>query len=322
MSAFEFYTDDIKQDMGAVDNYIKRALKTHQRLLSDVINQLAGSGGKRLRPLMVILSSRFGDYKRDEIINLAAAIEILHMATLVHDDIIDDASIRRGEPTVQSRWGKNVAVFTGDFLFSTVFSLLSKEVSFDDLYEVSRVVKRICEGEVDQYQQRYNTTVSVRSYLRRIRHKTADLFALSCVIGAKRANCSKTVYNALKNFGTDFGMVFQIIDDILDFEGRQEELGKPAGADFEDGVYTLPLIYALDTGYRMPLLNVLRKDRYDAHDVEAVKSMVKASGGIERARATAQNFADKAAEDLRPLPDNEYKRIMLAILNESVERRY
>ncbi|MDI3508096.1 MAG: hypothetical protein PWP48_5 [Clostridiales bacterium] len=322
MPAFELYTDDIKQDMDSVDNYIKRALKTHQRLLSDVINQLAGSGGKRLRPLMVILSSRFGGYKRDEIIHLAAAIEILHMATLVHDDIIDDAPIRRGEPTVQSRWGKDVAVFTGDFLFSTVFSLLSKEVSFDDLYEVSRVVKQICEGEVDQYQHRYNTAVSVRSYLRRIRHKTADLFALSCVIGAKRAGCSKPIYNALENFGMDFGMVFQIIDDILDFEGQQEELGKPAGADFEEGVYTLPLIYALDTKYRLPLLDVLNKDRYDASDVEAVKAMVKAAGGIEKARSIANNFAAKAVEDIKLLPDNEHKRIMLAILDESVKRRY
>lgn len=315
------YTDDVRQDICAVNDYIKKALKTNQRLLYDAVSQLVEAGGKRLRPLLMILSSRFGNCSRDDIVPLAAIIEIIHMATLIHDDIIDDSAMRRGSPTIQARWGKDVAVFTGDFLLSAAFSLLSREVSFDELYWVSKVIRRLCEGEVDQYQHRYNVNVSVRSYLRRIKYKTADLFALSCAIGARKANCDKKICNALQNFGVNFGMAFQITDDILDFEGDEKDMGKPSGADFEEGVYTLPLIYALETEYCYPLLNILNKDNYDIEDVQKVKAMVRASGGIGRAQAMARRFIDKAADELEILPDNDYKQILYDMLCNIIDRK-
>jgi len=299
------YTDVIGDELKRVDDYIKTALLSKQKVLEAALKELLEAGGKRLRPALVLLSGKFGKYDDKKLIPLAAAVEILHMATLVHDDIIDDSKLRRGRPTVQSRWGKDIAVFTGDFLFAKTFLLLAHNMTVENMQALSKVVKAICEGEIAQYQTRYDKGVTVRQYLKRIGRKTALLFALSCYIGAHESQCSSKVLRCLREFGFNFGMAFQITDDLLDFTGDAAKTGKPVGSDFIQGVYTLPLIYAINSSYGEEVIKILDKESYDAEDVKRVIELVHASGGIEYSRNMAKSYLDRARafiEGLTPIP--------------------
>ena len=170
--------------MAAFEEYLEKKVTSRNSFLKTASREAVLSGGKRLRPAFAVIAALHGDYDRKRTFPAAAAVEILHAATLVHDDIIDEAKTRRGMPTVQTRWGKDIAVFTGDFLFTKAFLLLTSSTAFENLQRLSRVIKAICEGEVEQYQYRYDKNVTVRQYLKRIGRKTALLFALSCFIGA------------------------------------------------------------------------------------------------------------------------------------------
>ncbi len=299
------YTDIIGDELKRVDEYIKDALLSKQKVLEAALKELLEAGGKRLRPALVLLSGKFGKYNDKKLIPLAAAVEILHMATLVHDDIIDDSKIRRGRPTVQSRWGKDIAVFTGDFLFAKTFLLLAHSTTFENMRGLSKVVKAICEGEIAQYQSRYNKYVTVKQYLKRIGRKTALLFALSCYIGAHESECPSNVVRCLREFGFNFGMAFQITDDLLDFTGDPAKTGKPVGSDFVQGVYTLPLIYAINSSYRDEIIKILDRESYAPEDVERVIELVHASGGIEYSRNMARGYLKRAStfiDGLAPIP--------------------
>ncbi|MFS8500520.1 MAG: polyprenyl synthetase family protein [Caldicoprobacter sp.] len=299
------YIDIIGDDLKKVDEQIKAFLLSKQKVLEVALRELLEAGGKRLRPALVLLSGKFGKYDDKKLIPLAAAVEILHMATLVHDDIIDDSKMRRGRPTVQSRWGKDIAVFTGDFLFAKTFLLLAHSTTVENMRSLSKVVKAICEGEIAQYQSRYDKGVTVRQYLKRIGRKTALLFALSCYIGAHESQCSSKVLRCLREFGFNFGMAFQITDDLLDFTGDAAKTGKPVGSDFIQGVYTLPLIYAINSSYGEEVIEILEKESYDAEDVKRVIELVHASGGIEYSRNMAKSYLDRARafiEGLTPIP--------------------
>lgn len=170
---------------------------------------------------MVLLASRFGKYDEERLIPLASSVEIMHMATLVHDDIIDEAEFRRGRSTIQSRWGNDIAVFTGDFLFTRAFSIVTQKTSHENMHQLSKAIRAVCEGEIDQFESRYQHEVSLRQYLKRISRKTAMLFALSCHVGAAEAQCKPKLIRHLRQLGHDFGMAFQITDDLLDFNGKQ-----------------------------------------------------------------------------------------------------
>lgn len=299
------YVDVIGDELKRVDEYIKASLLSKQKVLEVALKELLEAGGKRLRPALVLLSGKFGRYDDKKLIPLAAAVEILHMATLVHDDIIDDSKMRRGRPTIQSRWGKDIAVFTGDFLFAKTFLLLAHSTTVENMQGLSKVVKAICEGEIAQYQSRYDKYVTVRQYLKRIGRKTALLFALSCYVGAHESKCPKNVERCLREFGFNFGMAFQITDDLLDFTGDAAKTGKPVGSDFVQGVYTLPLIYAINSSYGSEVIKILDKESYGPEDVERMIELVHASGGIEYGKKLAKSYLNRASafiEDLAPIP--------------------
>jgi heptaprenyl diphosphate synthase len=312
----------IIEEMNLIEETLLRSIRSKQPLVTKATQDLLKSGGKRLRPLLMVLSAMQGEYDRKKIIPLAAAIEILHMATLIHDDIIDDAHLRRGSPTIQSKWGKDIAVFTGDFLFCKAFLLISGYNDIENTKKLARAIRVVCEGEIQQYHYRYRTDLSVIGYLKRIAAKTAILFSVSCYIGAYEAKCNRKLVNALANFGMNMGMAFQITDDILDFTGENVLMGKPASNDYTQGIYTLPIIYALQNGdYSKMLKEYLLKEQHTDETFIQISNIAFQSGGVDYARKLAKKYLDKAQRNLKALPEGASRDIMQDVLDKLINRR-
>lgn len=308
---------EIAKEMKAVEEFIKNNTSSRNKLLADIAGALIGAGGKRLRPAFVVLSAKFGRYEREKILPFAGAVEILHTATLVHDDIVDRAGTRRGIPTVSQKYGMDMAVYTGDFLFTKAVLMLSKNVSTDKLDLVGRAVKTICEGEVDQFQERYDMETSILSYLKRINKKTAILFAASCILGAQASECGDDTTKRLARFGFYFGMAFQIKDDLLDFLSDHEASGKPVGNDLPGGVVTLPVIYALRSNSRLREIfkgYAGKKGKLSIEDYRLVGEMVRASGGIEASILMLGRYIERGLRALEGLPDNSETAVLKQLL--------
>lgn len=314
---------DIYEDIDKIDAFIRNSLKASQQVLNDAINDLLNAGGKRLRPAMVLLAGRFGRYNEEKLISLAAAIEIMHMATLIHDDIIDQSELRRGRPTVRNRWGNEIAVFTGDYLFTRAFDLVTQTISQKNMHHLSQAIKAICVGEVDQFESRYDKNMYIGKYLKRISRKTAILFSLSCQVGASEARCRQEVIRHLRKFGHDFGMAFQITDDLLDFSGNQDEVGKPLCSDFAEGVYTLPVIYTmLDSSYSSKLEPYIGKKDLTDSDINQIGKLVDESGGLERSKKLALRYLDRCNDSLAALPNIPARDALRELMEELIQRRY
>ncbi|WP_274892577.1 polyprenyl synthetase family protein [Thermoanaerobacterium sp. R66] len=312
----------IKEDMKKIDEFILANVKTNSPTIKKAIDDLVLSGGKRIRPLLVIAIARMGEYSEEKIIPIAASIEIMHMATLIHDDIIDDSKMRRGQKSVQSKYGKETAVFTGDFLFSQAFNLIADIISKENLKLIAKGVKAICEGEIEQFDNRYNLDLSIKKYLKRIYRKTALLFAISCESGASQAGLPKEMIRAMRHFGLEIGTAFQIVDDILDYEGVERVVGKPLGSDLLNGIYTLPLIYALKTDRKKVIEGILRKRDLSRRDVNRIIKEVKLSGGIDYAKELALKYVKKAIKYLEVIPDCEQKSLMMDIADDVLKRNH
>ncbi|AEF17678.1 Trans-hexaprenyltranstransferase [Thermoanaerobacterium xylanolyticum LX-11] len=312
----------VKEDMKKIDEFILANVKTNSPTIKKAIDDLVLSGGKRIRPLLVIAIARMGEYSEEKIIPIAASIEIMHMATLIHDDIIDDSKMRRGQKSVQSKYGKETAVFTGDFLFSQAFNLIADIISKENLKLIAKGVKAICEGEIEQFDNRYNLDLSIKKYLKRIYRKTALLFAISCESGASQAGLPKEMIRAMRHFGLEIGTAFQIVDDILDYEGVERVVGKPLGSDLLNGIYTLPLIYALKTDRKKVIKGILRKRDLSRRDVNCIIKEVKLSGGIDYAKELALKYVKKAVKYLEVIPDCEQKSLMMDIADDVLKRNH
>lgn len=208
---------EIKNKLTEVVKIMERRIKNSNKLIRDILLDMIYNSGKMLRPAFVILAAKFGKYDKKKILPLAAAVKMLHMATLVHDGIIDNALIKRSKPTIQAEYGKDYAVFIGDFLFSQSFLLLSDNIAIVNLKKVSKVVSRICnKRKITQFESRYDINITINDYLKRIAAKTAALFALSFYVGAYESRCGEELSKVLGSIGYNIGMVFQIIDDILE----------------------------------------------------------------------------------------------------------
>lgn len=312
---------EINEDLKSVKNIMYKNVKCSEKRIENALESLISSGGKMLRPAFLVLSARLGKFDSDKIYNLGAVIEMLHMATLIHDDIIDDSPIRRGSETTQAKYGKNYAVFMGDFLFSKCFMMISDKASLKNLKMVSKVIARICIGEIEQFSFKYNKNVSVNNYLKRIAAKTAALFSLSFYIGASESGFDQKFCKNMAKAGYCIGMAFQIIDDILDYNSTEHVVGKPVGNDIKEGIFTLPLIYALQQNDNV-LGNLLSKELYSSEDIEKIIDIVNRSGGIERARELALKYTEKAFKHLSYLPESEAKNILIEVASELLVRKY
>ena len=303
-----------------IDENIRKITKSNYPVINHSISDLISGGGKRLRPLMVILSGCFGDYN-SKILEMAAGIEILHMATLVHDDIIDDAEKRRGNNTAQNKFGNNTAVFIGDFLLSKAFKIFVKHSQKKPMYRLSNIVNTICEGEINQFQNKFNTEISITQYFKRIRKKTALLFGFSTYLGAYESGLrNQELYN-LYNVGLNFGMAFQIQDDILDFQGQEKIMGKEIGQDIDSGVYTLPLVIALKNDNNNYIHNLLLKDNLKKEEINYIINRVNEIG-IKPSKNIMRKFLKKADHHLDKLNNIQAKIDLKEIINCQYSRNF
>jgi heptaprenyl diphosphate synthase len=303
----------LKADIDAVERRLYEEVHTPVRNLRRASTHLLKAGGKRIRPIFVLLAGKFGTYDLDKLTKVAAALELIHMASLVHDDVIDDAELRRGTPTVKSEWGNRMAMYTGDFIFARALVLLS-EIENAAIHQLlSKSIVAMCEGEIEQIRDFYNTEQTIRTYLRRIKRKTALLLSVSCTMGAMVAGAPPRVVYLLERYGHYAGMAFQIIDDILDLTSTAHKLGKPVGSDLRQGNLTLPVLYAMrHSPQKERLKSLIHREMGEAEAVEAI-AIVKASGGIAYARQVADQYMAKCLDMLDKLPAGEARDKLTAI---------
>ena len=313
---------EIKKDLTAVLKVIDANVTLRDQKARNAILDLLQAGGKLLRPAFFLLTAKVGNVaEREQLIHVAASIEVLHMATLIHDDIIDEAATRRGMPTIQSQFGQKYALYAGDYLFSVCFKILAKHASALSTIEFNTTtVEKILVGELEQMQSRYNTDMTVKQYLRQISRKTAALFAMSCYLGAELSGATPQEKINRRKIGHEIGMAFQILDDVLDFTQDALTLGKPALEDMKQGVYSLPLIYAMrrDRAAFLPLL--AKKETIGSEDAAEILGLVRRHGGVEKAQEVAQKYTNKAITRIKKLPDGTSKSIMLELTASLLQR--
>jgi len=308
------FLQEIEDELLLLDDCLKQAVYARSKLIKEPLEKMISSGGKRLRPAMVLAAARFGDYEFEKVKPIAVAVELIHTATLVHDDIIDDSPIRRGIPSIQAQLGKDVAVFIGDYIFCKVFDLLASLENFEILKLSSKVLYKICEGEIKQREDLFNTGITIKNYLYRIQRKTALLFALSCQLGAIAANAPKEVARHLYQYGIKIGTAFQITDDILDIIGDEKELGKPAGTDIREGVITLPAIYALKNASESKELSQILSTKNCTDDqVKRALEIIKKSGGVMLSQKIAKTYAEKAKKIVEILPESNNNKLLIDV---------
>lgn len=295
---YERYRPALKR----VEALMHEAVQSKNKTLTDASTRLLEAGGKRIRPLFAVICSRLGESNPEEACILAAALELIHMATLVHDDVIDDAMLRRGHPTVRSTWGNRPAMYTGDFLFARAIELLCGIESARVHREMSGAIVRMTEGEIEQIRDFYYWDQSYRNYLRRVERKTALLISVSCMLGTYLASQPEDVVIAMKRFGYYTGMAFQIIDDVLDFVGDAAIVGKPVGGDLRQGNITLPALIAAKHGHLNQLSALVQRDTDELSIDEAIK-LIRATNALELSRNYADLYLEKAIAQLGQIKD-------------------
>jgi octaprenyl-diphosphate synthase len=294
-----------------------------------LIPQLAGhivaAGGKRLRPLLTLAAAKLAGYRGDRHIGLAACVEFIHTATLLHDDVVDESDLRRGLATANALWGNKASVLVGDFLFSRAFQIMVADGSLRVLEILSGASAIIAEGEVLQLQTSNDTATSEQAYLDVIRSKTAALFAAACRIGAVVADRPKAEEEALDSYGLNLGIAFQLIDDVLDYAAAQPELGKTVGDDFHDGKITLPVILAFRRGdaqertfWRRTLEDREQRDG----DLAQAMTLLSRHGALRDSVARAAHYGAIARDALGIFADGPEKRAMLEAVDFAIERAH
>jgi heptaprenyl diphosphate synthase len=284
---------------------------------------LFAAGGKRIRPALVLLAAKFGRYDMETLIPAAVAVELTHAATLVHDDVIDRAPVRRGRPTVAALLGDEPAIVVGDFYFAKAYEQAASTKSTEVVAILARTVMDICAGEVRQQGIRYRYHTDVDEYMRRIEAKTATLLAACCDIGALVGGLDVDKRASLRAYGRLLGLAFQIADDVLDYEGSEDEIGKPIGQDVADGFATLPLMLAMEESRAAAELEVLLIDGHVLNPDEAqqVVALVHASHGPQRALDRARELASESRHQLKALAASEAREALAALSNYVVSRK-
>ncbi|MBM7569825.1 heptaprenyl diphosphate synthase component II [Aquibacillus albus] len=302
----------LKQDLDTIEKALNKTINAKNPVLREASVQLLQAGGKRLRPVFVLLSGKFGSFDIDKIKTVAVSLELIHMASLVHDDVIDEAELRRGKPTVKARWDNRIAMYTGDYIFArSLENLASLEIP--KAHQIlAKTMVDLCIGEMEQIKDKYNVKQNLRTYLRRIKRKTALLISTSCRLGAIATDAPIEYERALYRYGYYIGMSYQIIDDILDFTSSDKQLGKPAGSDLLQGNLTLPVLYAMENKDFYDKLRSLfeQKDTISQQDIIPFINHIKSSDVIERSLALSERYLEKAYESIRVLPETRAKQTL------------
>lgn len=314
--------DLIQPDMQQVDQVISERLTTEVPLVREVAQYIISAGGKRLRPaLLLLMSGALGDQNAHRH-TLAAVVEFIHTATLLHDDVVDESTLRRGRETANERFGNAASVLVGDFLYSRAFQMMVDVNNMRVMQVLSDATNVIAEGEVLQLMNMRDASLSEADYLRVIRSKTAKLFEASARLAPILAGSNAQTEELCAAYGQAIGTAFQVIDDVLDYEGKAEELGKNLGDDLREGKVTLPIICALKTA-TTPQKNLIRQaiEQGDAAHLDDILAIIMETGALETARASALSEAQRAIDAARQLPTNEFSAALLELATGLMGRR-
>ncbi len=313
----------VEGDLKKFEAHFRRSLKSNVGLVDAVVRYMVKRKGKRIRPALVMLSAGACGSINEATFRGAALVELLHTATLIHDDVVDDAETRRNWPSINAIWKNKVAVLLGDYVLSRGLLLSLENNDIDFLQSTSTAVKRMSEGELLQIQKSRQLRNDEETYFQIIGDKTASLLATCCEIGALSATTDREMVDRLRGYGENLGIAFQIRDDILDFTGTESTIGKPVGGDLKEKKFTLPLIHAFTnapSGRRKTVLHSLKRG-VKRKDIDDIIRFVEEFGGIAYARKTAEDYRDRAIALLAPLPDSEAKQSLLQLADFVVTRK-
>jgi len=289
--------DIIKSDLADLETALQEAVKSPVDTITDIGNHLVKAGGKRLRPAMFFLAARCSDrFNLERVMPLAVALELIHMASLVHDDVLDSAATRRGEETANAKWGNQLAILAGDYLFAKAFVLVTENGYGERVNnQLSRLLADLSAGELIQNKEIYKASCDIEEYYERIAMKTANFLAISCQLGGHVMGLPEKEVQALYDYGYCVGMAFQLTDDLLDLTGDSKTIGKPAGNDILQGIITLPAIRALETSPdREELLSIVTNRHMTKADLDRALELVRATDGIEFTRKKVEEYLDRA----------------------------
>ena len=307
-----------------VESFLAHELGHSLPMVTDVAGYVLGSGGKRLRPALVLLIARMLGYSGQRDVRYGAIVELIHTATLIHDDIIDESDLRRGRPTANRQWGNQTAVLVGDWLYSRTMDLCLELGDIEVMRHLNAATLQMTEGEIMADQVRRRLDLDIGTYLEITRRKTAELFATACAIPALFQPSTLHLTSPLMDYGRDLGMCFQIVDDVLDFTGSRSELGKPVMADLREGRVTLPMILLrprLDGRQRASVEAVLRDGTFQQVSERELAEVVRTSGVLDEARSRAAEYAARAASRLHRLPGGVECDALLRATEMLLERR-
>ncbi len=324
-NSLEILRDLCGSDLKKVNKLILNNMESEVELIPQLAGHLISAGGKRLRPLLTLASAKLCNYEGDKHIGLAAAVEFIHTATLLHDDVVDSSESRRGQETANAVWGNQASVLVGDFLFSRAFMLMVKSDSLKVLAILANASAVIAEGEVTQLTTANNISTNEDTYLKVISSKTAALFSAACRIGAVISDRTENEENALDQYGLNLGIAFQLMDDFLDYNGINNQLGKDVGDDFREGKITLPVILAFKRGntkekafWQRTLENLDQSNG----DLEQAIHLLKKYDALNETQIRARNYTETARTVLNQFPKGPYKTALEEVVNFCVERTY
>lgn len=313
----------IKSDLKIMERQLTEYVQSTSPMLTKASLHLFQAGGKRLRPAFALLAGKCCGANLEQLLPLAVALELIHMASLVHDDVIDNSLTRRGIPTVKAQWGDKVSLHTGDYLFAKSLLLIAQYKNPRIAKILADVSVEMCLGEIQQIATSYDLNQSIRDYFYRIKRKTAMLISASCQLGAVASNADPILERSLAKYGHYLGMAFQITDDILDIIADQEELGKPIGSDLRQGIITLPAIYALKHSKEADKLAAIIINRQKTEqDIIMAIDIIKESGAIEYSFNIAQSYINKAKNELKHIPSPDYRKTLSYLADFVQVRKY
>lgn len=319
-----------KQDLDDIEIALKQNLKPHLDLVSQTASHILFAGGKRLRPLLMVLSARICGYKRNSDKTFSIMFEYLHAATLLHDDLVDEATLRRGKPVAHSIWGNSIAVLVGDFLLARALSIAADTGHLNVIKIISEITENMSQGEIHQLMRKGQPDLSEEEYMEIIQNKTATLFRGACQVSAIVADAPEKEKKALSNYGFNLGIAFQMIDDLLDYTSNAGALGKEAGADLKEGKLTLPLIYALKQADskagskdRAMMEKIIKNKDFSADEFEILLELLNKYNGLKYTEELAAKYIAKAKQALVGVfKPSETRETLINIADYALTRKY
>ncbi|WP_085992031.1 heptaprenyl diphosphate synthase component II [Oceanobacillus senegalensis] len=313
----------LKKDLDFIEASLHKTIQAKHYILRNASTDLLDAGGKRIRPVFVLLSSQLGEFDMEKVQKVAVSLELIHMATLVHDDVIDEAELRRGKTTIKKIYGNRVAMYTGDYILARALEEISSLKDSNVHRILSKSIVEVCIGEIEQIKDKFNWKQNLRTYLRRIKRKTALLIATSCQLGGVIAGLSEKESKKLYQYGYNIGMSYQIIDDILDFTSSEKELGKPAGNDLLQGNITLPVLFAMeDDDFSLKLKETFNSDEIDPQDeMKDIIQVLHDTGAIQKSYQLSNLYLKRALHTLKDLPNLRARKTLEDIAKYIGKRR-